>query len=602
MRTIRWILPLSLALLACATGTTGTTGAPGTAGASSSSTTRPADDLDAFVTAQMAQRRIPGLSLAIIQDGRIVEARAYGVTEVGGSVRVTPSTLFQAGSISKPVAALGALRLVEQGKLSLDTDVNRTLTSWKVPVNDLTAAKPVTLRGLLSHTAGLTVHGFPGYDVNEPGPTVVQVLDGAKPANTPPVRVDIAPGSKWRYSGGGFTVMQLMVLDVTSQPFPEFMRQNVLEPIGMTSSSYAQPLPPAMAASTAAGHYQDQRPVRGRWHLYPEMAAAGLWTTPSDLARFAIEVQRSYAGTSSKVLSPAMTRRYLTHEQGGYGLGIAVQGTGRTLMFSHGGRDEGFDAWLQAFAETGQGLVVMINANDNSSMIPRIGTFVGRKYGWPTAATAYVPPPATTEAIPLARLQSYAGRYEFSNNNMLTIGAENGRLFTMVSGLKDEEFIPIGGDQFASTDRDSRMSFVRDASGAVTSLTFSRGTQSRTIPRIGPLVSLLPRQSDPDAALTTKLDATLRMMGPGFAAIANAPALTPGARQAFSRNAWPAVEGYRGVAYLGSTDVSGRGLERHGHVVDRVAYYTLTTDSGQRGLLVYVTKDGLITDFDDVVD
>jgi Domain of unknown function (DUF3471) len=297
-----------------------------------------------------------------------------------------------------------------------------------------------------------------------------------------------------------------------------------------------------------------------------------------------------------------MTRRYLTQEQGGYGLGIAVQGTGRTLMFSHGGRDEGFDASLQTLAETGQGLVVMINANDNSSMIPRIGTFVARKYGWPTAAMAYVPPPASTEPIPLARLQSYAGRYEFSNNNMLTLGAENGRLFTLVGGLKDEEFIPIGGDRFASLDRDSRLSFSRDASGAVTGLTFTRGTQSRTIPRIGPLVSLLPRQSDPDPALTAKLDATLRMMGPGFAAVATAPALSPGAQKAFSRNAWPAVAGYRSVTYLGSTDVAGRGIERHGHAVERVAHYTLSTESGQRGLLVFLTKDGLITDFDDVVD
>ena len=599
MRTIRRILPLSLVLLACATATPGTPAASGTGSVSGA---RTADDLDAFVNAQMAQRRVPGLSLAIIQDGRIVETRAYGVIEAGGTVPVTTSTLFQAGSISKPVAAVGALRLVEQGKLSLDTDVNQTLRSWKVPSNEHTAAKPVTLRGLLSHTAGLTVHGFPGYDVSVPMPTVVQVLDGAKPANTAPVRVDIVPGSRWRYSGGGFTVMQQMVLDVTGQSFPDFMYQSVLEPIGMTSSSYAQPLPPAMASATAAGHYPVERPVRGRWHLYPEMAAAGLWTTPSDLARFAIEVQRSYAGTSSKVLSPAMMRRFLTLEQGGYGLGIAVRDTGRAMMFSHGGRDDGFDASLQALASTGQGLVVMINANDNSSMIPRITSFVAKKYGWPASAAAYVPPVATTESMPLERLQSYAGRYEFSNNNMITLGAANGRLYTLSGGLRDEEYVPLGGDRFASVERDSRVTFNRDAAGTVTGLTFTRGGQTRTIPRIGPLVSLLPRQADPDPALTAKLDATLRLMGPGFAAVATAPALTAGAQRDFSRGSWPAVAGYRSVAFIGAHDASGRGLERHGHAVARIAYYTLTTESGQRPLLVYLTKDGLITDFDDVVD
>ena len=591
MRTIRRTLPLAFVLLACSTATPAPQSAPARG-----------DDLDTFVAAQMAQRRIAGLSLAIIQDGRIVEARGYGTTELGGTVRVTPATLFQAGSISKPVAAVGALRLVEQGRLSLDTDVNATLTSWKVPSNQFTAVKPVTLRGLLSHTAGLTVHGFPGYDASGPMPTVVQVLDGAPPANTPPIRVDIAPGSKWRYSGGGFTVMQQMVVDVTGQPFPDYMRRAVLDPIGMTESSYQQPLPPEMAARTATGHYQDQRPVSGRWHVYPEMAAAGLWTTPSDLARFAIEIQQSYLGKSSKVLSPAMTRRYLTLEKDGYGLGVAVNGTGSSLMFSHGGRDEGFDASLTASAETGQGLVVMINANDNSGMIGRIIRFVATKYRWPALTSAYVPPAMTTEAIPLARLQSYAGRYEFSNNNMLTLVAANGRMQTLTAGLPDEEFIPIGGDRFASTDRDSRITFTRDAAGAVTGLTFTRGTQTRSIPRIGPLVSQLPRQADPDPALTARLDATLRLMGPSFASVATAPALTPGAQRDFSRAPWPAVEGYRSVAYLGTTDVAGRGIERHDSKVDRIAYYTLTTERGERSLLVYVTKDGLITDFDDVID
>jgi CubicO group peptidase (beta-lactamase class C family) len=591
MRTLRRTLPFTLALLACTSATPAPRSAP-----------TQLDDLDTFVAAQMAQRRIAGLSLAIIQDGRIVEARGYGTTELGGTVRVTPSTLFQAGSISKPVAAVGALRLVEQGKLSLDTDVNATLTSWKVPSNEFTAVKPVTLRGLLSHTAGLTVHGFPGYDASGPVPTVVQVLNGTAPANTPAIRVDIAPGSKWRYSGGGYTITQQMVADVTGQPFPEYMRQAVLEPMGMRSSSYQQPLPADMAAMTATGHYQDQRPVAGRWHVYPEMAAAGLWTTPSDLARFAIEIQRSYAGKSSKVLSPEMAKRFLTMEQGGWGLGVAVNGTGHTLMFSHGGRDEGFDASLTASAETGQGLAVMINANDNSSMVGRIVRFVATKYDWPAMASTYVPPLASSEAIPLSRLQSYAGRYEFTNNNMLTLSTANGRMVTLTNNLPDEEFLPIGGDQFASTDRDSRITFTRDAAGAVTGLTFTRGTQARAIPRIGPLVSLLARQSDPDPALTAKLDATLRIMGPGFAAIATAPALSPGAQQAFSRGPWPVAAGYRSVTYLGTVDVAGRGIERHGHAVDRVAHYTLTTDSGQRFLLVYVTKDGLITDFDDVVD
>ena len=172
-----------------------------------------------------------------------------------------------------------------------------------MPENEFTKDKKVTLRGILSHSAGLTVHGFPGYAVAGPVPTLVEVLDGAKPANTGAIRVNVVPGSLWRYSGGGFTVMQQMIIDATGKPFPEFMRETVLAPLGMTSSTYEQPLPADRQSHAATGHYPDGRPVAGKWHVYPEMAAAGLWTTAPDLARFAIGVQRALASTSNAVLS-----------------------------------------------------------------------------------------------------------------------------------------------------------------------------------------------------------------------------------------------------------------------------------------------------------
>jgi CubicO group peptidase (beta-lactamase class C family) len=588
VRIARRFVPLSIALLACATGSgNGTTNAPA------------ADDVDAFVTAQMARRHVPGLSLAIIQDGRIVSTRVYGVTDPGGHTPVTTATLFQAGSISKSVAALGALHLVEAGKLDLDRDVNLTLTSWKVPANGFTAQKPVTVRELLSHTAGLTVHGFPGYAVDEPRPTLVQVLDGAPPTNTPAIRVDTTPGAIWRYSGGGYTVLQQMIIDVTGESFPDYMRRTVLAPIGMTHSSYEQPLPPALAAMTAGGQYADQKPVKGRWHVYPEMAAAGLWTTPTDLARFAIEVQQAYAGTSSHVISPAMARRMLTEVKDGDGLGVFLQGTGNALMFSHGGRDEGFDAFLIASAATGQGLAVMINANDDSRMTDRLVDFVAKKYHWPSAST-YAPPVASAVAVPPARLQSYTGRYELTNNNMITFVAGDGRLSLLAGGLPDEEFIPLGNDQFASMDRNLRVTFTRDAAHDVTGLTWTAGDRTRVVPRVGPLVSMLARQPDPDPAFTARVDAALRAMMQGGDAVANAPALTAGARRDFGRRPWPPVAGYRGIAYLGAQDVQGRNLERHGSPVARIAYYTLSTEAGQQSLLVYVTREGLITDFDTV--
>lgn len=345
-----------------------------------------ADRIDDFIEEQMRQHHIPGLSLAIVQDGRIVKAKGYGVTEWGGCAPVTASTLFQAGSISKAVAALGTLKLVEEGRISLDEDVNPKLTTWKVPENDFTKQKKVTLRGILSHTAGLTVHGFPGYAVDAPQPTLLQVLNGTGPANTAPICVDILPGSRWRYSGGGYTVMQQMLLDITRQPFPQFMKRAVLNPLGMHNSTYEQPLPPKWAEHAATGHYADGRAIKGRWHVYPEMAAAGLWTTATDLVRFAIGVQKAVAGTRGSVLSQMMARQMLTEQKDGDGLGVFLEGRGKALRFGHDGRDAGFDAFLTATAQTGQAAAVMININDNSGTATRILQFIANENHWPRSS------------------------------------------------------------------------------------------------------------------------------------------------------------------------------------------------------------------------
>lgn len=342
-----------------------------------------ADTLDDYINGQMQQHHVVGLSLAIMQEGMIIKAKGYGTTEKDGTSPVTPDTLFQAGSISKAVAALGALRLVEQGKLSLDEDVNAKLTTWKVPVNTFTGLEKVTLRRILCHSAGLTVHGFPGYAVGQTVPTLVQVLNGTPPANTLPIRVDTIPGRLWRYSGGGYEVMQQLVQDVTGQPFPDFMQTTVLTPLGMTQSTYVQPLPDDMAANAATGYYQDGSAVKGRWHVYPEMAAAGLWTTASDLARFALGIQKSLDGVSNPVISQAMTRQMLTEQKNKDGLGVMLAGNGPTLHFSHDGRNEGFDGLLTAYAHTGQGAVILINGNEDSGMVARIMQEIAKQYQWP---------------------------------------------------------------------------------------------------------------------------------------------------------------------------------------------------------------------------
>jgi CubicO group peptidase (beta-lactamase class C family) len=204
---------------------------------------------------RMAALHVPGVSIAVIHDGKIEWARGFGVTRIGGSA-VTPDTLFQAASISKPVTALAVLHLVESGRLDLDTDVNRYLKTWQVPANSFTERTKVTLRELLTHSAGMTVHGFPGYASDAARPTVVQVLNGEKPANTPAIVVDTEPGTAWRYSGGGFVVTQLLLEDVTGQAFPRLMHDIVLGPVGMTRSTYEQPLPQNRMAEAESGGFQ----------------------------------------------------------------------------------------------------------------------------------------------------------------------------------------------------------------------------------------------------------------------------------------------------------------------------------------------------------
>lgn len=421
---------------------------------------------------------VPGVSVAVINDGKLEWAKGFGVTEAGGSMPVTADTMFQAASISKPVAAMGMLTLVERGLLNLDEEANAKLKSWKVPDNDFTKEQKVTVRRLVSHSAGLTVHGFRGYAANEAVPTTVQVLDGQKPANSAPVRVDILPGSLWRYSGGGITVMQLLMTDVTGKPFPALMRELVLGQIGMKNSTYEQPLPAEYALRAASGHRSNGELIKGKWHTYPEMAAAGLWTTPSDLAKFAVELQQAKAGKSSKVLSQAMVNQMLTKQSGDYGLGIGIGGEGRNATFSHGGSNEGFKCMLFAYAETGQGAVVMTNGDQGSQLANEILRSIAHEYGWPD----YKPTERALAKVNPEIFKTYAGEYEV--NGKVTITTENGKLYLQAPGQPKAELYPSSETEYFMMTDNIRIVFVKDERGAVNELTAHFGGRSLTGKRI----------------------------------------------------------------------------------------------------------------------
>lgn len=429
---------------------------------------------------RMAFYKVPGVSIAVIDHGRIEWARGFGLADIESKRPVTPETRFQAASISKSVAATAALHEVEKGKIELDRNVNDYLRSWKVPENAFTRDQKVTLRDILSHSAGFTVHGFPGYEPGKPVPTLVQVLNGEKPANTDPIRVDTVPGAKWRYSGGGYTVMQQMLIDVTGEPFPEMMRRVVLSKFGMKDSAYSQQLREDWRPFAATAYRADGKPVEGKYHTYPELAAAGLWTTPSDLARFAIGIQKALAGQSHSVLSKQMAEQMVTRQIAEDGLGVFVEGEGQNLRISHSGANEGFQCVLVAYPRLGQGAAIMTNSDMGGPLINEIRFAISRQYGWPRDK----PVERTQIKVDPTVFHEYVGRYELAPKFVLTVTREADHLFTQATGQPKVEVFPEGKDEYFLKVVDAQITFVRDSQGRITELILHQGGEDHHAKRL----------------------------------------------------------------------------------------------------------------------
>ena len=393
---------------------------------------------------RMAYYHTPGVSIAVVSNFKIDWARGFGVREWGKRSSVTETTLFEAGSISKPIFAMAVMRLAQEGKLDLDKDVSEYLTSWKVPRNG--AWQPhVTLRQLLSHSAGMTVHGFPGYLRSEKLPTVLDVLDGRPPANTARIELNIVPGTQVRYSGGGITVAQQLVVDVLGQSFPRIMRELILDPAGMKHSTYEQPLTKSWQGSAATAHPYKNRPLDGKWHVYPEMAAAGLWTTPSDLARAAIQIQLALKGASNCVLSrPTATAMLTPGIEEEIGIGFFLSGKGRNTRFGHSGWDEGFVAEMTMYKETGNGAVIMVNSNEGNPMMYEIERAIAREYNW----SGYFEDEKKSVALSDDTLGRFVGIYTHKTWLEYSIIQENGHLLFKPMGQPPIEVYPQSGTNF----------------------------------------------------------------------------------------------------------------------------------------------------------
>jgi CubicO group peptidase (beta-lactamase class C family) len=465
---------------------------------------------------RMEALAIPGVSVAVISDYKVAWAKGYGVMDVETKLPVTEKTLFVAGSVSKPIAAMGALRLVQEGKLRLDADINDALRSWKLPDNAFTKTKKATPRLLMSHNAGTTVHGFRGYAAGEPVPTLRQILDGEPPANSAPIRVDLEPGKLWRYSGGGVTIMQQALIDVEKKPFPEILREKVLAPIGMTSSSYEQSFSPERLPFASSGHTADGKVIEGKRFIYPEMAAAGLWTTPTDLAKAAIELQLSIQGKSNKVLNKETARLMVTPRvkisaDQDMALGFFLEKNG--AYFGHGGADIGYICSLVAGVEGGNGVVVMTNSEGRAGeLIGEITRGVAQEYGW----KGYAPEPVEVVTLAADSLKPFEGRFKLDSDNVLTVKIKGAALTGNETGAPAFDLLPVSPTEFVR--RDQPVRYVFDSSGR---LVIRRGSADFKVERLAagesvPLERLMVGRFDEAVDLYRKI----RAANPKDAAVA----------------------------------------------------------------------------------
>ncbi|MCI4671156.1 MAG: beta-lactamase family protein [Bacteroidia bacterium] len=420
------------------------------------------------ISERMEYYKVPGLSIAVIKDGKLHWAQGYGIAQEG--INVNENTLFQAGSISKPLAALAALHLYQEGKVDLDTDVNNYLQGWKFPESEFTKEQKLTLRHLLTHTGGTTVHGFPGYSQKDKFPTITEVLEGK--GNTDAIKSYATPGENWKYSGGGYTIMEKVVEDVSGMPLEEYMAKHIFPKLDMNNSTYSQPLLEKYHAQASAAYKGDGTVYEGRWHNYPEQAAAGLWTTPTDLAKYCLAMQEIYKGKKGSVLSPQTVKEMLSKHKNDWGLGPSLNGEGDNMKFGHGGKNAGFTNNMAAYIHKGHGVIVMTSADRGGSLISEITRSIANQYGWEDLAQK----PKEVELKPLKKseLKKLVGKYLYNEqvpgigNYYTTISVKGNKLIAhdpqdnttySLDHIGEMKFLDIGEEEGLQFEKDKEGNF-----------------------------------------------------------------------------------------------------------------------------------------------
>ena len=430
---------------------------------------------------RMKATSVQGLSIAVIRDYKIEWAKGYGWADVEEQRKVTPDTRFQAASISKSINSMGVLKLIEDGQLDPEEDINNYLTGWKFQYDSISKNKKISVYNLLSHTAGLDIHGFPGYKKTDSLPIVQEILDGKRPANTKAVRSLFEPGTKFKYSGGGTTISQLVLTNITKSNYHHWMDKNVLEPLGMTNSSYQQP--PPVTNNLATGYYGNGKPVTGKYHIYPEQAAAGLWTTPTDLAKYIIECQLALEGRSKKVLSPAMMKKRLTpYIDSNAALGVFIENRKGQLYFNHNGGNEAFLCTSYGSLQGGNGVVIMING-DNFAVVNELLNSVALVYDW---KGFYTPTFRKSANVPKDTLQQFVGNFLLQKDT-LSISFCGNYLCIRQNGQPPTGYQMLFSDNSNFSIREVPNAFftvLRNAAGKVEALQLKQGTANLRLPKI----------------------------------------------------------------------------------------------------------------------
>ena len=425
---------------------------------------------------RQAHYDVPGVSVAFMRNGQLAWTMQSGVKDLTTELAVDENTVFQAGSISKPAFAAVLMKYRQVNSLDLDADVNTLLTSWQLPEHEWTGQDVVSLRRLLSHTAGTTVHGFPGYAAGEPVPTLQQVLEGAFTANTDAVVVDIQPGTQMRYSGGGTTLAQLTLQDEANEPLPTMSQRLLFKPLGMTRSGFDQPISKKLSNNMATPYDGDGAPIKGGAHTYATLAAAGMWSTPSDMLKMASGVRSAYLGQKTDWISQASAQEMLTNNTPsieppnvGIGFFINMSDDGEVLGFGHGGADAGFMSQLYLELDTGNGYAIMTNGNNGRQLISELEIRLKEalSVGYSEAEVRKLVPISPKE------LSKYIGTYVVTNPVSVDVVLEktaNGFVLNALPYVENEEYFHEGEGLFFAKNGSSVRFEMDEKNGLVEAL------------------------------------------------------------------------------------------------------------------------------------